>query len=55
MAQEGKKMRVGSCEGFARLSVKLVQFANDNWYGIDSSIFLVVKPLSIQSFALSQL
>jgi hypothetical protein len=45
MGQQGKQMRVGAREGFARHSVKLVLLANVNRYEVDSSTFFqVVKP-----------
>ncbi len=36
MAQQGKQMRVGACEGFAHHSVKVVLLANGNRYKVDS-------------------
>jgi hypothetical protein len=45
MAQQGKQMRVGACEGFAYHSVELVLLANGNRYEVDSNTFFqVVKP-----------
>jgi hypothetical protein len=59
MAQQGKQMRVGACEGFAYHSVKLVSLANGNRYEVDSNkLFLTGKAiyaLSIQCIVLSQL
>ncbi len=39
MAQQGKQMRVGACEGFAYHSVKLFLLANGNSYEVDSNKF----------------
>jgi hypothetical protein len=39
IAQQGKQMRVGACEGFAYHSVKLVVLANGNSYEVDSNTF----------------
>jgi hypothetical protein len=36
MAQQGKQMRVGACQGFPYHSVKLVLMANGNRYEFDS-------------------
>jgi hypothetical protein len=45
MAQQGKQMRVGACEGFAYHSVKLVLLANGNRYEDDfNTFFLVLNP-----------
>jgi hypothetical protein len=45
MAQQGKQMRVGACEGFAYHSVKLVLLANSNRCEVDSNTVLkVAKP-----------
>jgi hypothetical protein len=41
MAQQGKQMRVGACEGFAYHSVKLVLLANGNGYEVDSNTFFL--------------
>jgi hypothetical protein len=41
MAQQGKQMRVGACEGFGYHSVKLVLLANGNRYEVDSNTFFV--------------
>jgi hypothetical protein len=40
MAQQGKEMRVGACEGFANKSIKLVLLADGNRYEVDSNTFL---------------
>jgi hypothetical protein len=58
MAQQGKQMRVGACEGFAYHSVKLVLLANGgNRYEVDSNTFALsgINTLSILCIALSQL
>jgi hypothetical protein len=39
MAQQGKEMGVGACDGFAYNSVKLVLLAKGNWYEVDSNAF----------------
>ncbi len=39
MAQRAKQMRVGSREGLAYHSVKVVLLANGNKYEIDSNMF----------------
>ncbi len=39
MAQQGKQMRVGACEGFAYHPLKLVLLANGNRYEVDSNTF----------------
>jgi hypothetical protein len=41
MAQQGKQMRVGACEGFAYHSVKLVLLANGNRYEVDSNTYFL--------------
>jgi hypothetical protein len=41
MAQQGKKMRVGACEGFPDHSIKLVSLANSNRYEVDSNTFFL--------------
>jgi hypothetical protein len=40
MAQQGKQMRVGACEGFAYHSVNVVSLANSNMYEVDSNTLL---------------
>jgi hypothetical protein len=40
MAQQGKQMRVGACEGFAYHSVKLFSLANVSRYKVDSNTLL---------------
>ncbi len=40
MAQQGKQMRVGTREGFAYQSVKLVLLADGNRYEVDSNTLL---------------
>jgi hypothetical protein len=45
MAQQGKQMRFGICNGFGYHSVKLVLLANSNRFEVDSNTFSqVVKP-----------
>jgi hypothetical protein len=41
MAQQGKQMIVGACEGFAYHLVKLVLLANKNEYEVESITFFV--------------
>ncbi len=46
MAQQGKQMRGGACEGFPYNSIKLVSKANGNRYKVDLNTFLEALKLS---------
>jgi hypothetical protein len=49
LAQQGKHIRVGACEGFSYDSVKLVLLANNKRCEVDSNnIFLSGKALYIR-------
>jgi hypothetical protein len=37
MAQQGKQMRIGACEGFAYHLIKPIQLANPNCHEVDSN------------------
>jgi hypothetical protein len=41
MAQQGKQMKVGACEGFAYHSFNLVLLVNGNRYAVDFNTFYV--------------
>ncbi len=45
MAQEGKEMRVGACQGFGCHAVKAVLLANGDRYEVDSNTAVMLLEL----------
>ncbi len=58
MAQQGKQMRIGACEGLAYNSVELVLLANSNRYEVDCNTFSFTSGKALypyKNIAMSQL